>query len=278
MPSHSPAPPRARLAGHLPTIVAISILVYILGDVLHEAVGHGGACLAVGGRPLTVSTVDMECSSGHRLVAAGGTLANFAAAALFFVLHRTAAARPPAWKYFFWLAMTLNLFAACGYFAFSGVGGFGDWSQFIQGFPAHWAWRIGMTLFGFAAYMMAVRFSLLQLRPLIGSDRHLRYLRAVELSRIPYFAGGILACLAGALNPAGLILVALSAAASTFGGASGLLWMMPWLKGSWIPLAAFPEPQPVPRSWGWIAAAALCAGLWVAVLGPGLRLSKPLPH
>src|ERR1035441_42787 len=42
-----------------------------------------------------------------------------------------------------------------------------------------------------------------------------------------------------------MILVALSAAASTFGGTSGLLWMMNWLKGDRIPRGPGPGVQPI---------------------------------
>ena len=130
-----------------------------------------------------------------------------------------------------------------------------------------------MTIFGAAAYMLAARASLLELRPLIGSDKTTRFARAVQLSKPPYFSGGILACIAGSLNPAGWILVALSAAASTFGGASGLLWMMDWLKGDSIPPGSEPEPMPIRRSWPWIVSAAVLALGFVVVVGPGLRFA-----
>ncbi len=262
---------KKQLAGDTLTIVSIAIVAYILSNVLHEAAGHGGACLAVGGKPTLLTTVNMECSVDSRLVYAGGTLANFAAALLFFVLGRGTSQRAAAWKYFFWIAMAVDLFMASGYFAFSGIGGFGDWAGFIEGLGPRIPWRIGMTLFGVVAYMLSASFVLREMRPLIGSLRDLRQVRAVELTKLPYFAGGILACIAGALNPAGLILVALSAAASTFGGASGLLWMTQWLHGSRVPLGAEPEPGPILRSWGWIVTASVMACLWIAVLGPGLH-------
>ena len=85
------------------------------------------------------------------------------------------------------------------------------------------------------------------------------------------FAGGILACVAGSLNPQGMILGALSAAASTFGGTSGLLWMMNWLKGNRIPLGSEPEPLPIRGSWPWIVTAFVLALSFVVVLGPGVR-------
>jgi hypothetical protein len=253
------------------TIAGIAILAYILASVLHEGVGHGGACLLSGGKVSVISTVHMECTAETRLVMAGGTLMNVIAGALFFALGRVTARTSPRLRYFMWLSMTVNLFTAAGYFGFSGISGFGDWASFIQGLGPQWAWRVGMTIFGAAAYMLVARFSLLELRPLVGSDKGKRFDRAVRLSKMPYFAGGILACVAGALNPQGMILVALSAAASTFGGTSGLLWMMNWLKGDRIPLGSQPEPLPIRRSWPWIVTAFVCALAFVVVVGPGVR-------
>jgi hypothetical protein len=256
------------------TIAGIAMIAYIVGNVLHEGAGHGGACLVDGGKFLVISTVNMECSAETRLVMAGGTLMNVAAGALCFALGRITARTFPRLKYFLWLSMTLNMLSAAGYFAFSGIGGFGDWASFIQGLGSQWAWRIGMTIFGAAAYMLAARFSLLELRPLIGSNKEKRFARAVRLSKIPYFAGGALVCVAGSLNPHGMILVALSAAASTFGGTSGLLWMTYWLYGNRIPLGSEPEPMPITRSWAWILAAFVLAAAFVVVLGPGVRFTE----
>src|SRR6266478_762209 len=79
------------------------------------------------------------------------------------------------------------------------------------------------------------------------------------------------ACIAGALNPAGMYLVALSAAAATFGGTSGLVWMHNWLKDTKaIPLGSEPEPPPLYRSYPCLVAAAFDAALFVVVLGPGV--------
>src|SRR6516165_10538739 len=68
------------------TVGAIGILAYMLGNVLHEGLGHGGACVLVGAKPLVISSVHFECSSDSRLVFAGGTAMNLLAGALFFAL------------------------------------------------------------------------------------------------------------------------------------------------------------------------------------------------
>lgn len=254
------------------TVGSIAILAYILGNVLHEGLGHGGACLLAGAKPLVLSSVHFECSADSRIVMAGGTLVNFLAGGIFFLLGRLAAPRYLRLKYFFWIAMTVNLYTATGYFLFSGIGGIGDWSDFIEGLGPQWLWRIGLAIFGAATYLLAARISLLELRPLIGSDKEERYRRALCLSAIPYFSGGILMCIAGSLNPKGAVLILISAAASTFGGTSALIWTPQLLKGgTLIPYGRPAEPMPIRRSWSLIVAACAIAIAFVAVLGPSVR-------
>lgn len=257
------------------TVTAIALLAYMLGNLLHEGAGHGGACLLIGGQPLVLSSVHFECSADTRLVDAGGTLVNFVAAAVLFLLGRLTGRQHPRWKYFFWIAMTINLFTATGYFLFSGIGGIGDWADFMHGVQPQWLWRVAMAIFGAGAYLAAAGVSVRELRPLIGSDITQRYRRALRLSIIPYFSGGVLMCLAGARNPKGAILILISAAASTFGGTSGLLWDTQWLRSaSMIPPGPANEALPIRRSWALVTVAAGAVVAFVALIGPGVRFAS----
>ena len=257
------------------TVGAIAILAYMLGNVLHEGAGHGGACLLAGGKPLAISSVYFECGADSRLVMAAGTLMNLLAGAVFFALGRLTGRNSPRLKYFFWIAMTINLFTGTGYFLFSGIGGIGDWGEFIHGLGPQWLWRIGLTILGAVTYALAARISLLELHPLIGSDQAQRYQRAVRLTAVPYFAGGILMCIAGALNPQEWSSFSISAAASTFGGTSGLMWATNWLKrGTMIPFGPPANPMPIQRSWPLIVTACAAALAFIAVLGPSIRFAR----
>jgi len=81
-------------------------------------------------------------------------------------------------------------------------------------------------------------------------------------------------CVAGALNPKGMILILVSAAASTFGGTSGLLWATNWFKrGTLIPYGPTAEPLPIRGSWPLAVAAGAAAIAFIAILGPSIRLS-----
>jgi hypothetical protein len=264
--------PRFREA-HQPdllTIAAIAIAATVITDFIHEGLGHGGMCVATGGQPLAVSTVHFECGAETRLVAAGGTLANLIFGALFWVAAR-AVKRTAPWRYFFWLLMTLNLFQAGGYFLFSGIGNIGDWASVVAGWQPAWAWRVGLVVLGTVTYFfLFVPLCVRELRPFLGIDSEMRLRRARRLTLVPYLTGGILNCLAGALNPVSPLLILISAAAASFGGHSGLTWMWALLHGSRIPSSELqmPEVEPSP---GWVIAAVVLALVFIAGLGPGVK-------
>lgn len=254
----------------LSTIIAIAVAATAITDFIHEGLGHGGMCVATGGRPLVLSTVHLECSADTRLVAAGGTLANLVSGALFWVAAR-AVRRTASWRYFLWLLMTFNLFDAGGYFLFSGVGNFGDWAMVVAGWQPAWAWRIGLVVLGLVTYfLLFVPLCLRELRPFLGRDPGIRVGRARRLTLTPYLTAGILSCVAGARNPVGPLLILVSAAAASFGGKSGLAWMWTLLRGPRISSGEMQMPE-IERSRGWMVAAVILAVVFVAGLGPGVR-------
>jgi len=259
-----------------PTLVAIALAAYAIANIAHEGVGHGGACLAVGGSPEVVSAVHFECDveglpgTARKWLAAGGTLVNLALGSGAFVLLGFGLGAA-SFRYFLWLFGTLNLLQGSGYWLFSGIGSVGDWAHVIDGWTPAWAWRLGLTVLGGAAYWSTIVFSLRRLLPFLGGD-DARLARAATLTVIPYLAGGLLYVLAVLPNPHGFILVMISAAAASFGGASALAWMTQMLRDSnaWPP--ALTTPLALPRSGAWLALSALLAIAFVFVLGPSVRL------
>jgi hypothetical protein len=90
------------------TIAAIGLLVGALADFIHEGLGHGGACLLVGGKPTLLTSMNFAWDGSgfprwtFRVVAAGGTIANLLAGTLALAMLR----RPPSavhLHYFLWL-------------------------------------------------------------------------------------------------------------------------------------------------------------------------------
>ena len=106
------------------TVTAIALVAYAASNVLHEGVGHGGACVALGGKPLVLSSVHFDCGDdamsafARRGVAAAGTIVNFITGALALVIFKTAKPlHKPHAAYYLWLFTTLNLLSAPASFA-----------------------------------------------------------------------------------------------------------------------------------------------------------------
>lgn len=257
------------------TISALSIVAYVVQNVLHEVVGHAGVCLLLGGDPTAVSTAhfDMVDGSvgpvGRRLVAAGGTVVNLIAGGIFWVLLRRLRNAGGRLRYFLWISMTLNLLTGTGYFLFSGLTQFGDWVVVIEGLSPYWLWNTGLILIGVATYLLSVKLALEELLPFVADDER-RHTRAFRLSFWPYLIGSTATTVGAVLNPVSPLLI-LTSAAANFGGTSGVAWMTQMYKGSLF------KPSPdgpieISRSWLWIMIAAILLALHVAVLGPSIVL------
>jgi hypothetical protein len=262
-------PTRSETTQDSRTIIAISIVAFAIANVLHEGVGHGGACVITGGHAKVLSTVHFECSKDSRFIAAAGTLVNFIMGFLCWLASRFVDKTHGHWRYFIWLLTTINLLTAAGYFLFSGIGDFGDWAYVISGLAPAWLWRTGLTILGAVLYALLVWLALLELRPFLG-EADWRRGGAKDLTIIPCVTGGVLYTIAGLFNPVGMILVALSAAAASFGGTSGMAWMTQYLGSKFVPKISG-QPITVQRSRGWILAAFITAAIFVGVLGRGIR-------
>lgn len=258
------------------TLIAIAVVAYALANIAHEGVGHGGACVAAGGRAVSVSAIYFECDKtgmgpeADKLSSAAGTLVNLALGSLAFAALRVGRREATPGCYFLWLLMSVNLLQATGYWLFSGLGNIGDWAVVIEGFTPHLVWRAALAAAGGAAYWGVVHLSLGQLLPFTGPGNEGRA-RARVLCLVPYLSGGVLYVLAGVLNPLGWRLVVISAAAASFGGTSALAWMTELLRNE----QRFPPPtEPpllLPRSRGWLTAAVVAVFVFVGVLGPAVR-------
>ena len=258
------------------TIAAIGLLAGALADFIHEGLGHGGACLLVGGKPALLTSMNFVWDESglprwaSRVVAAGGTMANLLAGAFAVALLR----RPPRsahLHYFLWLSAAVNLYVGTGYFFYSGASNIGDWANFIAGLPGFLLWRGLLVLVGGISYYLCVITMLAKATPLTGGDPAVRYRRAMLLMLIPYFAGAALSVIAGTLNPQAKALMLISAVAASLGGASGLAWGPQLLRDPrWLVSAT--APAAIPRHWGWIVAGLLVAIAFVVILGPGLKL------
>ncbi len=259
---------RARTADDTLSICAISIVAGIVANILHEGVGHGLTALLAGAHSGVLTTVAWSSAFDSRLVEAGGTLANLAAALVFWLALRSAKQASMSVRYFLLITCAFNLFTGTGYFFFSGVTNFGDWAAVISGLHPHWLWRALLVVVGASSYYAAVL--------VVGSGlvRHVGVPRTQQgrlrkLTLVPYFCAIVLSSVAGVLNPLGIQLLWQSALPATAGGQSVLLWLQYYIPRSMEPKST---PEHLPRDFVWIGLAAVLACLYVVVLGRGITL------
>ena len=261
---------RAGTADDTLTVSAVSIVAEILTNMLHEGVGHGLTALLTGANSGVLTTVAWSSAFDSRLVEAGGTLVNLAAALVFWWALRIAKNAGMSIRYFLLITCAFNLFTGTGYFFFSGVTNFGDWAAVISGLYPHWLWRTLLVVGGAASYYAAVRVVGIGLVRYVGVPRD-QQRRLRKLNIVPYVSAILLSSVAGLLNPLGIQLLWQSALPATAGGQSGLLWL-PY----YIPQGTAPQrtSEQLGRSYVWIVMAAILAFVYVLVLGRGITLRR----
>ncbi len=252
------------------TVCAISLVAEMISDVVHEGLGHAAVDLMIGAKSGVLSTVAWSSAGDSRFVAAGGTLANLAAALVFWMVLRRVTSGSVRWRFFLVMSLAFNLFAGTGYFFFSGVTNFGDWAAVINGLPVHWLWRSLLVVVGIASYFGAVLVVGTGLVRYVGVARSdLRRLR--RLTWIPYFSAVVLLSVAGLFNPIGMQLMWQSALPAAAGAHSGLLWLM-----YYIPRGKVAErgAESIGRSYAWIVVAVGLSLVFIFVLGRGITVHR----
>jgi hypothetical protein len=252
------------------TVCAISLVAAILANVVHEGLGHAGTALLTGTQSGVLTTVAWSSDFDSRLVAAGGTLANLAAAMVFWTALHSATSAAVRLRFFLLTSLAFNLFAGTGYFLFSGATNFGDWAVVIAGLHAHWLWRSLLVVAGVASYYGAVLIVGAGVVRYVGVPRN-EPGRLRKLTFIPYFSAVLLLSAGGLLNPLGIQLVWQSALPASAGADSGLLWLR-----YYIPRRTVPErpSDEIKRNYVWIAVAVALSLAFIFVLGPGIALHR----
>lgn len=238
------------------TAAAIAILAFIGATVSHEVLGHGGMCVALGGRVTLLTSVYFRCSRGWPLVDAAGPLMNLAVGTICWGILRVARSLPLTWQLFLGFALAFNLFWGSGYFIFSGLFDAGDWAYVLRDMalrPA-WFWRVVMVLAGIVLYFGSVTLTA-------------KYLASGVPLVLCYAAVGVVSC-AAALFSAGAVLPALhEAVKESFGVGIGLLLIASRRSRRSEP----PAPAlPLPAGGVWVIVAILVTLVFITTLGRGL--------
>ena len=125
----------------------MAVLAWTIANVVHEGLGHGGACLLLGARPTMFNAIFFNYDEStvsetrQRLISAAGSIVNvLVGMPIVFALPRLRSLHA---RYFLWLFAAVNLLTAFGYLVYSGIAGIGDWARVIDGSSPTWLFRAG---------------------------------------------------------------------------------------------------------------------------------------
>jgi hypothetical protein len=246
------------------TVAAIALLAMCVVTFDHEALGHGGACLALGGHILALSSSIFRCDLHSPWIDPAGPLANLLAGTLALLIASLLPPHRRALHLGLILVTCFSFFWEAGYVIKAMATRDGDLyfaGQSFLGEPTLW-WRLSAAALGLVLYAITTRWSARSLSTLWPDATVTRHVR-----RTAWCAATLGATLA-ALAYVGAGWEDLRDAFLEIGAASFPL-LLGTNSGS---LSASAAPQTlIPRSRLIIAVALVVFAIFVATLGRGLR-------
>lgn len=246
----------------LATTVAIGVIAALAQFVVHEVVGHGSACVLLGGRILAIAPLWMRCSIDPRLMVLAGPVANLAAGAVCWAILRGAPPRSAAVRLFLWLSVAFQWLVAAGYLAVGAASGFGDWPVILPALSA-WPARLAAIALAAGAYLLTLR-ALARLGAQRLGASLLEERRLARAGLLPALVAGAIVIAAelvgGRHQPLGLALAA---------GCTAIVGWSLLAVPRFLPEATAPgDAVTIRRSLRWVLAGAAVAVGFVALVGP----------
>lgn len=244
------------------TVWSIAVLSACVATIAHEAVGHGSACLLLGGTITRLTSVYFRCSARSLWVAAGGPLGNLAAFAIACAGFSLVPTRMARMKLFLLLLAAISIFWFAGYLIYSAVLNDGDFyfvATDLLGKPSL-PIRAGSAVFGVGLYELGIRVTRSFAGQLTQDTACAR-----RLLMQSWLAASLSACIAALAYAPDPLLATRQAALEI--GAACLPMLGRMMAG---PARAGPYATKIERSWIWIGASLSGFAIFVATLGRGM--------
>ena len=238
------------------TLSALGVLAAMIAALAHEALGHGGACLATGGEITLLTVIWFRCSPGAAIVDLAGPVGGFLAGAGGLALAAYAARSAVRARLFGLVLGAFALFWFFGQLVSDGLLARDDWNAAATEWGWPWFWRFMAVCGGVLGYAVTVRLVWTIARGLNLRPRPWRTLV------IPYVAGALALIACAAIRPD-------DGSASEIARAVGVA-PLGYLYAVTRPSLAGDGANRVARSWAWITTAAVSLAAYAAVFGPGL--------
>ena len=245
------------------TIISVGLLAYASADIAHHGLGHGGACLALGGHIVLLSSIFVNCTVRGTAVDLAGPFANLVLGlAALAAAIRTPARTAPAMRLFLTLTTAFNLLWFTLQLSYSVATRTDDFAWAVTALHLSAAVRYGLIAFGALGYLVSVWALAVAMAGF--SDPRARARRIMWTS---WLTAGAIACVTALFDEHPVAAILSHAAPQSFLLSVGLLF---------VPAVAAPHSvasaPPIGFSVPWIIAALVTAAASVGFLGPGFSI------
>jgi hypothetical protein len=239
------------------TAGAVAVIAMCVATAAHEAAGHGGACLLLGGRITLLTSAYFHCDTRSIFVSPAGPLGNLVAGLAGWAALRLLPNSHPRVKLFALLLTAFSFFWAFAYLVSSLATGSGDYAIAFHDFlgDQYSLWRAGGIVAGVVFYVLFSRRLAATAAGLFGA-------RTTYLMRTAWLAATVATVAAAsfyapgrghAMKEAGLEI-----------GVAAIPLLLPRRQ------AQSPGDAPaIARSTGWIAVAIIVLAVFAFTLGAG---------
>jgi len=237
-------------------IAPIAVIAACLSMVAHEAVGHGVACVASGGRVTLLSSVYFQCAPPQYFIDGAGPGFNLLWALIAGAIAMSTHGRL---RFLFALTALISVCWEAGYLLSSAALNDGDSIFFVRGFVPYATPLIRGVMFalGIALYWIGLKAGRSLMKPFASEPGRLR--RTMRIAWLSAVIAGVAAALLYAPDRGGAV-----GQAALETGASGLPLLL-LHRG----LAGGDEP-PLQRSNLWLGAAAAIYAAFALTMGRGM--------
>ena len=260
---------------HLLTAMALSAFAWMLLMAGHEALGHGVACVSLGGEAISLDAMYFSCSDlsplwKDQLYRAAGSLFNVLIAVLS-VLALRRIANPRSWVgYFLWISAVLNLLQSGSYIAFGRFIHPGmDWAMIVSSAPSSEAWGVIVTVVGVLLLVCGLLVGRVY-APLFLSPNAPVWKQKSRLLMTPYLTATVVSVAASLFVPSDdRLMMVMGGIGNSLFFLAPMLLLLAWpTKARRLP----PDEPSLPARRGTIVVALVATLLYVFVIAPGITI------
>ena len=146
------------------TFTLIGVAAYMLTDIIHEVIGHGGVCLLIGQKITLLTSVYFRSEPGSVITDLGGPISNLLAGLVLFYILKHRKDLPILTRLLLFLTMSYCFYWFSGTILQSSFSKTGDWTYAVKQLNIGPYGKPLLIILGIIAYHFSIKLSRIHLK------------------------------------------------------------------------------------------------------------------